>query len=97
MWHATRQYVFSKQFFPVPQLQNTGEWAINTGIKIYSVKNTSVSSCPNCRKVSIKRMGEGTGEISKTKNDLSMKLSSQKHVSFASLVCLFLCLVCQVM
>ena len=28
------------------------------------------------------------------KNDQSMKLPSQKHVSFASIVCLFSCLVC---
>ena len=28
------------------------------------------------------------------KNDLSMKLPSQKHVSFAFIVCLFSCLVC---
>ena len=32
-------------------------------------------------------------KISKTKNDLSMKMSSQKHVFF-SIVCLFSCLVC---
>ena len=44
--------------------------------------------------------GEGGGtkcpplKISKTKQDLSMKLSSQKHVSFVSIVCLFSCLVC---
>ena len=31
---------------------------------------------------------------SKTKNVLSMKLSSQKHVSFVSIVCLFSYLVC---
>ena len=33
-------------------------------------------------------------KISNTKNDLSVKLSSQKHVSFVSIVCLFSCLVC---
>ena len=33
-----------------------------------------------------------TLKISKTKNDLSMKLSSQKHVSFVSIVCVFSCL-----
>ena len=33
-------------------------------------------------------------KLSKTKNDLSMKLSSQKHVSFVSIVCLVSCLVC---
>ena len=33
-------------------------------------------------------------KTSKIKNYLSMKLSSQKCVSFASIVCLFLCLVC---
>ena len=32
-------------------------------------------------------------KISKTKNGLSMNLSSQKHVSFVSIVCLFPCLV----
>ena len=43
--------------------------------------------------------GEGTKclsklKISKTKTDLSMKLSSQNHVSFVSYVCLALCLIC---
>ena len=33
-------------------------------------------------------------KISKTKNNLSMKLSSQKHISFVFIVCLFWCLVC---
>ena len=33
-------------------------------------------------------------KISKTKNDLSMKLFSQKHVSVVSVFCLFLCFVC---
>ena len=33
-------------------------------------------------------------KTSKIKNYLSMKVSSQKCVSFASIVCLFLCLVC---
>ena len=45
-------------------------------------------------------LGVGVGaqvpslKISKTKNDLSMKLCLQKHVSFVSIVCLFSCLVC---
>ena len=33
-------------------------------------------------------------KISKSKNDLSMKLSSQKHISFVSIVSLFSYLVC---
>ena len=33
-------------------------------------------------------------KISKTKNDVSMKLFSQKHVSVVSVFCLFSCLVC---
>ena len=33
-------------------------------------------------------------KISKTKYDLSMKLSLQKHVSIVSIICLFQCLVC---
>ena len=33
-------------------------------------------------------------KISKTENDLSMKLSSHKHVSFVSIVCLLLYLIC---
>ena len=33
-------------------------------------------------------------KISKTKNGLSMKLSSQKDVSFVSIVCLFPCFLC---
>ena len=33
-------------------------------------------------------------KISKTEDDISMKFSSQKHASLASIVCLFSCLVC---
>ena len=33
-------------------------------------------------------------KIFETKNDLSMKIYSYKHVSFVSIVCLFTCLVC---
>ena len=41
--------------------------------------------------------GRGGGQplnISKTKNDLSMKLSSENYVSFVFIFCLFLCSVC---
>ena len=33
-------------------------------------------------------------KISKTKNDLLIKLFSEKHISIASIVCLFPCLAC---
>ena len=55
-----------------------------------SVRRVQTSKNPVKKRVVLKkREGEGTGEISKTKNDLSMKLSSQKHVSFAPLFACF--------